>query len=161
MQSEVETVAVPRVGQTVRVISDLVTFKVLADDTDGAYSIVETRTPPGGGTPPHRQLHDDETFVVLEGSYGFMVDGEQRSGGPGTTIVVRRGTIHSYQNTGDEPARMLIINSPAGIHERFFAAAGEIVDGPDVPFLPPTDESIGRLMSVVDQFGIEIQPPPA
>jgi quercetin dioxygenase-like cupin family protein len=63
----------PGEGRTVRVVTDLVTFKALGSDTGGAYSLFETVTAPGQGTPPHRQLLEEESFYVLEGTYAFLV----------------------------------------------------------------------------------------
>ena len=41
-------------GRTVTVLGgDVITIKVTAEETGGAFSVFETITPPGGGPPPH------------------------------------------------------------------------------------------------------------
>ena len=61
----------PGARQIMRVLGNLVTFKALAADTGGAYTLVETRTAPGQGMRPHLQHYDDEAFLVLEGTYAI------------------------------------------------------------------------------------------
>ena len=140
-------------GKTLRVISDLVTWKASAAETGGAYSLFETRTPVGGGTPPHLQRYEDEAFFVLSGTYTFLVDGEQIEIGAGGYAFVPRDTVHAFSNNGDEEARMLILVTPGGIHENFFAEVGVPVDAPmaapDIPWM----------LGVAAKYGLEILPP--
>ncbi len=143
-------------GPTYRVVADLVTFKATAATTNGAYGLFETRTPPGQGVPPHRQRYEEEAFWVLEGRYHFLVDGQQVELGPGGYVFVPRGTVHAYTNSGDSAGRMLILVSPGGIHERFFAEVGEPMGDPAVPASPP---DLPRLIAVATKYGIEILPP--
>lgn len=145
----------PGAGKTVRVVTDLVTFKASAADTGGAYSLFETRTAPGQGTPPHRQLLEEETFYVLEGTYAFLVGDETRELGPGGIAFIPRTTVHAYTNVGADTARMIILATPGGIHERFFAEVGEPVDAPAGPI------DVEKLVSVAAKYGIEILPPPS
>ena len=147
----------PGEGRTVRVITDLVTFKALAADTGGAYSLFETVTQPGMGTPPHRQSLEEETFYVLEGRYTFLVGDRTIELGPGGYAFVPRETVHAFTNTGDAPARMLIMVTPGGIHEGFFAELGEPVDAP----LPAGGPDIARIVATAAKYGMEILPPSA
>ncbi len=150
----------PTEGRTVRVIADLVTFKALAADTGGAYSLFETTTLPQGGTPPHRQHYEEEAFFVLEGTYTFRIGDETVALGPGGFAFVPRGTIHAFTNTGSGPARMLILVTPGGIHEQFFAEIGEPIADPAAP--PPAGPpDVEKLLAVAAKYGVEILPPPA
>ncbi len=45
------------------------------ESTGGALSILQVTEPPGAEAPLHVHHHDDETFVVLEGSVTFEVAG--------------------------------------------------------------------------------------
>jgi quercetin dioxygenase-like cupin family protein len=140
-------------GLTLRVATDLVTFKAVGSGTNGAYSLIEGLTQPGQGVPPHRQ-GDDEAFFILEGTYTIQVGGETRVAGPGEFIFIPRGTVHAFLNTGDAPSRMLVINSPAGAHEQFFVEAGEVVDDPTIPMTG--EPNIPRLMAAAQRHGIEM-----
>ncbi|MBM6594225.1 cupin domain-containing protein [Microvirga pudoricolor] len=148
----------PRAGDTVHLLGTLITFKATAAETEGLFSLVETSTAPGQGTPPHLQRDDAEAFYVLEGEYEFIL-GEQKSlRGPGSFVFVPRGTPHGFRNGGEAPARMLIINLPGGLHENFFAEAGEPVADASV-FPPMTPPDIPRIVSAGARYGIEMLPP--
>ncbi len=146
-------------GTMVQVLSELITFRITSDQTDGAYTIVETITAPGGGTPPHIQHKDSEAFYVLEGTYTFVLGESSIEVGAGQHVYVPTETIHAFQNSGSEPARMLIINSPGGIHEKFFREVGQPVDDPSN--VPPADmeAQIARVMEAAPRYGIEMLPP--
>ncbi|SKA20526.1 cupin domain-containing protein [Consotaella salsifontis] len=149
--------APPKVGDIVHLLGTLITFKATAAETEGAFSLVEVKTGTGQGTPPHLQRDDAEAFYVLEGHYRFFLDGKTRVAGPGEFIYVPRGTPHGFWNDEDTPSRMLIINVPAGIHDRFFIEAGDPVESADAapPMAPP---DIPRLMTAAGRYGIEMLP---
>jgi mannose-6-phosphate isomerase-like protein (cupin superfamily) len=71
------------------------------------------------GTHPGRPiagLHvhhsDDEAWFVLEGRLGFRVGDEEQEVGAGESMLVRRGTAHSYWNPLPAPARYLLVMTP-------------------------------------------------
>ncbi len=145
-------------AETVHLLGTLVTFRALAADTEGAFSLVEALTAPGQGTPPHLQRDDAEAFYVLEGEFEFMLAGTTARSGPGTFHYVPRGVPHGFRNAGDVPARMLIINLPGGLHENFFREAGDkVADGSVFPPMTPPD--IPRLVAAASRYGIEMLPP--
>jgi mannose-6-phosphate isomerase-like protein (cupin superfamily) len=79
--------------------------------------VVADRTDPG--TDPGRpiaglHLHrsDDEAWFVLSGRLGFQVGDDEREVGAGDSILVRRGTPHSYWNAIPEPTRYLLVMTP-------------------------------------------------
>ena len=79
---------------------------VIADWTDPG-------THPGrpiAGLHVHRS--DDEAWIVLEGSLGFRVGAEEREVSAGDSLLVGRGTPHSYWNARAEPARYLLVMTP-------------------------------------------------
>jgi quercetin dioxygenase-like cupin family protein len=51
--------------------------------------------PDGGGPGSHTHPYD-ETFVVLEGSATFTVDGRDVEASAGTVIVVPAGAVHGF-----------------------------------------------------------------
>ena len=150
----------PSAGQTYRVIADLVTFKAVAADTGGAYSLFEDRSDPGQGTPAHLQRYEDETFFVLEGTYRFLVGDQTVDLAAGGYAFVPRGTVHAFTNIGDASARLLVLVTPGGIHEQFFAELGEPVADPTVPLPPAGPPDVARIVAVAAKYGIEILPPP-
>jgi quercetin dioxygenase-like cupin family protein len=53
----------------------------------------------------------------------MTVDGVRRRLGPGETLHIPAGVVHSGGNVGDRPGRRLLVFSPAGMEE-FFREAG-------------------------------------
>jgi uncharacterized cupin superfamily protein len=60
----------------------------------------------------HLHRSDDEAWFVLEGRLGFRVGDEEREVAAGESILVERGTPHSYWNAAAEPARYLLVMTP-------------------------------------------------
>ncbi len=68
------------------------------------------------------------------------------------------GSLHSFKNESDKPARMLISVAPAGL-EKMFLEVGQPV-APGAAPSPPTPAEIERLLAVAPRYGIEIKLPP-
>lgn len=64
----------------------------------------------------HLHRSDDEAWIVLEGRLGFRVGDEQREVPAGESILISRGTPHSYWNAIAEPTRYLLVMTPR-IHQ--------------------------------------------
>jgi mannose-6-phosphate isomerase-like protein (cupin superfamily) len=60
----------------------------------------------------HLHRSDDEAWFVLEGRLGFRVGDEEHDVAAGESILVERGTPHSYWNAAAEPARYLLVMTP-------------------------------------------------
>lgn len=145
-------------AQTYHLLGNIIRIKAGGALTNNAYSLVEITTAPGAGTPPHRQKDDDEAFFVLEGSYEFMHNGSLVAAGPGAFVFVAKGEPHAFRNAGSKPARMLIINSPAGLHENFFREAGDAI-GENDPMPEAGAPDLPRLGAAAERYGIEFLPP--
>src|SRR5262245_14207488 len=61
----------------------------------------------------------------------WTVDGESLDAGPGDVIVTPAGTPHSYEVLGDEPARVVCVDSPLRPMPPRRAFAGRIAPAPD------------------------------
>jgi mannose-6-phosphate isomerase-like protein (cupin superfamily) len=95
--------------------------KALEADTHGAYSLLEWRSERGGAwVPPHIHQAEEEAWYVLEGELTFRIGDRTIPAPTGSFILVPRGTLHSFANTGAGPARYLQLFSPGGM-ERYFA----------------------------------------
>jgi mannose-6-phosphate isomerase-like protein (cupin superfamily) len=141
------------------VLGELVTYKITSYQTGGAYSLFEVTTQPGAGPPPHVQHREDEAFYVLEGEYQFLVEGRTINAGAGSLIYVPKGNLHAHNNMGRGIGRMLVSQTPGGLHERFFEEIGEeMKDGSTAQASedPPDMESIVKIAA---EYGIEMPPP--
>jgi quercetin dioxygenase-like cupin family protein len=93
--------------------SDMV-FKATAENTNNAFSFMERTLPPGGRRPPrHVHLEADEAFYILAGEVTFWLDDEITVGTGGSFVLAPGGVMHSFGNQSAEPARVLIIHTPA------------------------------------------------
>jgi quercetin dioxygenase-like cupin family protein len=111
-------------GRVLRAFGEQVIVHLDGKRTSGKLTMWTNITPPGGGPPPHYHLNEDETFHVLEGRVAFLVDGQWREVSPGASAFMPRGVVHTFNNVGDQPSRMLITATPSGF-ENFFARCAE------------------------------------
>jgi quercetin dioxygenase-like cupin family protein len=149
----------PGEGRTVAVVGDVYRFLAVGDDTDGQYALWETIVPPGGGPPPHVHSREEEGFYVLDGEITFLVRDRRIVANAGTFANMPVGTLHSFKNETDRPARMLISVAPAGLERMFFEVGQPVLEGAQTA-PPPTREEIDKLLSVAPRYGIEIRLPP-
>jgi mannose-6-phosphate isomerase-like protein (cupin superfamily) len=139
------------------VFGELVTYKITSNQTGGAYSLFEVVTQPEEvGWPPHVQHREDEAYWALEGEYEFVVEGLTMRASTGSLIYVPRGNLHAHKNVGDEPGRLLVIQTPGGLHERFFEEIGEPATGESSSPVSEGSQDTGRLAVIAAQFGIEV-----
>jgi len=125
------------------------------------YSLVEALVSPGGGPPLNRHPADDEGFYVLDGRMRFTIGERSFEAGPGSFVQIPVGEVHTFTNVGTTAARMLILNVPGRLHDRFFSQAGEPLPSGTTTFpenaAPP---DVPRLLELGRQNGIEFLPPP-
>lgn len=129
----------PDEGDTVFLVGDAYTTLLTGAQTGGAFTMLEAVVNPDPGPPPHAHLDEEETFILLDGTMTFTVDGTIHDARPGTVVLVPRGVVHSYRNVGDGPARMLFLYSPPGMEAMFPEIGRAAVRGVVPPPLDPAD----------------------
>ena len=87
--------------------------------------------------PPHAHHDFMKIAYVLEGTYEFRVGDAEFSGGPGTTVVVPRGTYHTF--TTATGGKLLFVSAPAG-NEQLFIELGRLGPGATPEQLAAIDE---------------------
>ncbi len=99
-------------------------------DTGGAVFEFEAVLPPGlSGPPPHRHRFETESFTVVEGILRVRVGNDIRHLAEGENVTVPSGTVHAFGNPANRPARIRVVETPAGpLEEQFRAlvAAGRL-----------------------------------
>lgn len=76
----------------------------------GQVGMVDGELPSGGGFPvPHWHEDLDEVFYVLEGEVEFLLEGQWRRVGAGSTVFVPAGCVHAFRNASSRPARQLVV----------------------------------------------------
>jgi mannose-6-phosphate isomerase-like protein (cupin superfamily) len=101
-------------------------------DTRSELSVIEGAVRPHWPGPPLHHHEFDETFYMIEGELTFQVREDLITAGPGTLMFAERNVPHTFANLGDEPARYLLICTPAGF-ERYFDRIAAEADGVEPP----------------------------
>ena len=137
----------PGEGRRLTALGSTYTTKADAAVSRGAYWLVEEEFW-GAPTPLHSHTGAEEAFYVLSGEAAVWIDGTETGAGPGTFILVPRGTPHALRRLTDDPVRMLTLVSPPGM-ERFFEAV--VRAGEDALLADPE-----RLAALAANTGTEI-----
>ncbi|MFD0485555.1 cupin domain-containing protein [Kineococcus sp. GCM10028916] len=153
----------PDVQRAVWFLGALVTTQLDSAETSDCLAVLEHRGRNGYNSPLHRHLHDDETFLVLDGSVELVADGEEYTAQAGSTIFLPKHTVHGFV-VASAAARFLTLHNPGGF-DRFTNQVGvpTLVDAtrsdltPPPEVVAPTPEELTRIAA---GYGIEILGPP-
>jgi mannose-6-phosphate isomerase-like protein (cupin superfamily) len=144
-------------GDSFWVLGDLYTFKVTAKQTNGTFTIIDQIIQPQNGPPPHTHHREDEAFYVLEGRFAFLCGDKESVLEAGSFAYIPKGTLHTFKNIGEGQGRLLVIITPAGLEE-FFYAIGAPADGMASP--PAFDPAIiGKVVSLAKDYHMEVKVP--
>lgn len=132
------------------------TLKASAEETGGAFILLEDRMVRGKTTPLHMHPNEDEAVYVLEGELLVDIEGEQHRVGQGGFFVAPRGVPHAWMVTS-ETAHILALQTP-GTGEAFYRALTEPVRSAADASRPP---NWARLREVAERSeSIELLGPP-
>jgi mannose-6-phosphate isomerase-like protein (cupin superfamily) len=96
-------------------VTDII-FKLQKEQTAGNLGSSEMILPPGYlGAPPHLHKGFDEICIVLQGTLHIMVGEEVFEVPSGGWHLRPRNIVHTFWNSGKEPARFIELYSPAGM----------------------------------------------
>jgi quercetin dioxygenase-like cupin family protein len=138
-------------GKKLNVLGMPLRFLCDADDTAGAWSLMEEEIPVGLGPPPHR--HDwDEAYYVIEGALDFEIDGKQVRIERSDFAYLPRNTVHAFKGASPSPTRVLIFAAPAHSSAFFEDVNREVRMVPD---------DLAKVPSIGQRHGIEFIPAPA
>ena len=148
----------PGEGDAFSAVGDV--YRVLASgrQTGDVYALSEIRVSPNNGPPPHIHSREDESFFVLEGEIDFQIGDEKITARPGTFIQGPRGIAHSFRNTTQLPARVLVFVTPGGF-ENFVKEFAQPVASFDSPAIPASKDQVDKLLAAAPKYGIQILPP--
>lgn len=104
-----------------------ITFSVVAEESNGTVTVQRCDVRAGSGVPlAHSHDGFEETIYGLEGTCAFAVDGEEITIGPGDTLCIRRGAVHSFM-AGDEDVAFLAIATPGVFGPDYFLELRDVV----------------------------------
>ena len=132
------------------------TMKATAEETDGAFVLLEDRMARGKTTPLHTHPNLDETLIVLEGEILVYAEGREHRVGPRGVAVAPRGVPRAFMVTS-ESAIILALQTP-GSGESFYRDASE----PATAETDPARTDFGLLRAAAERHPdiIEILGPP-
>lgn len=154
LASQAVKISQPGEGSAFWMVGDLNNIKISGEQTNGAYSLIETSVLPQGGPPPHVHLREDEMFYMMAGEVTFWVGDRTVHATPGTSIFIPKGTVHNFKNQSTEPASMLTLFSPGGF-EQYFAEVGTPARWGDTQAPPTTQAMIDRFRAAAPKYNIE------
>lgn len=107
-------------------VGGILTFKITSEESGGRLTALETIAAPGEGPPLH--VHEqDELIYALEGSFRIKLGDTLRAMPPRSFVFIPRGTPHTWQNIGTDPARFFAAVMPAAVaFEDFFTRYAEL-----------------------------------
>lgn len=103
-----------------------------AEETGGARIVVDFAVEQGGFVPGGDHVHDtcSEHFEVLAGHITFVVNGEERTLGPGEQFTVPPGAWHRWWNASEGEVRTRVRIEPAlDFQEAILVVWGLCADG--------------------------------
>jgi quercetin dioxygenase-like cupin family protein len=144
-------------GEAFALFALLATIKMSADDTDGQYSLMEVEAPPGGGSPWHIHLDEDEWFYVRDGEFTVYIGDERLTLAPGGFAFGPKGVPHTFI-AGSDGGKILIQSGP-----KFEGFLREIAEPAAEHVLPPAPKSppdMELLLPIAAKWAYEILGPP-
>lgn len=130
-------------------VGGILTFKATSDQSDGELTAIDTVAMPGEGPPLHVHPNEDEFIYVLDGTFRVKLADELIETGPGAFVFIPRGTPHTWQNVGDNPARFFAGIMPATVaFEQFFTRYAQLPTG------ERGVEAFGRLAAETNAFDV-------
>ncbi len=150
-------------GESILVMTDLVTVKLRSQEGPGAFVLTEVSSPPQGGPPGLHRHPDQETFYVLEGMFRF----DTLQGGQPTSVEARAGTVihipsmawHNYKNVGQAPGKLLVILQPGEMIDFFRELGVPVTDRTNLP-RPSGPPDMQRVMAITAKHHVEMMRPP-
>ena len=104
----------PGEGRSIDLGTFAMSVKATAEDTGGAFSLLEANEPAGFGPPLHIHHGASEAFYVLEGEYIVFVEDQEFACPAGSFIFIPAETPHGFR-VGNVPSRKLNLYTPAAM----------------------------------------------
>src|SRR5215211_4814651 len=143
-QEEEGTMA-PSTSEEIKVGEHLIRFLVEGEQSAGSVAVFEFDVPAGAKVAAAHS-HDgyEETIYGLEGVLSWTIEDTTTDVGPSEALVIPRGAVHHFDNTGDVDAKALAIVTPGVLGPYFFREVAAVLDA--AAGGPPDLASIGEVM---------------
>ena len=131
--------------EEIRVGEMVIRFLVEGEQSGGSVAVFEFDVPAGSKVAAAHS-HDgyEETIYGLEGVLTWTIEGTPIDVGRGEALLIPRGAVHHFVNTGEVDAKALAIVTPGILRPDFFREVGAILDA--AAGGPPDVAAIGAVM---------------
>ena len=117
----------PGEGRTIPLGSVHMRVQEDGTQTRGTLGLAEFEVPPHAPTPPPHVHHaHEEGFYILEGELEFLAGTQTVRASQGTFVMVPIGTVHTFSNPTEKPARFLNTFTPP-LYLGYFEALSELL----------------------------------
>lgn len=120
-------------GERVSLRGTEVVFKAVGEREGGGPTVLEFIAAPGFSTGDHFHTKVEEIFYVIDGDFNFRVGDWSGRVGRGHVVRIPPHVPHGFGNAGAAPATVLVLISPAGVHEDYFRELSAILAVPGPP----------------------------
>jgi quercetin dioxygenase-like cupin family protein len=134
-------------------LGELLTIVASAEQTGGAFSLMEERLPRGAEPPPHVHRREHEAFLVLDGALTVRVGEATLAAEAGAFVFCPLGVPHLLTVESDE-IRMLTLCCPGGV-EALFMELGEPAPARTLP-VDAAEPDLDRVATLAAHYGAEI-----
>lgn len=126
----------------------LIGHKLVSIPTPGDYAFADVELTPGlPGPPPHQHVEANELYVCLDGAIEILREDTWHTLRRGDSLLVPKGTRHSFRSVEGEPGRFVTIHDPGGPMDALFLEHGIPTDAPEAFERSISDEAIGRFVA--------------
>ena len=87
--------------------------------TGGVLGLFRQIIAPQSGPPAHIHRDADEFFYVVSGTFDFKLGDRIVNVTTGSVVFIPKGTVHTFENKGTQPAILLVEVTPAGLEQKF------------------------------------------
>jgi quercetin dioxygenase-like cupin family protein len=127
-------VLLPGEGREIDLGTSSMFVKAAGEETQGAFTLLESSAPAGFGPPLHIHRDAAESFYVLQGEYTMVVDGNEYVCPAGSFIYIPAGLPHTFR-VGAMASRKLNLYTPAAMVGYFDDLSRATGGGPVAPEL--------------------------
>jgi mannose-6-phosphate isomerase-like protein (cupin superfamily) len=114
--------------------------------TRGTLGLAEFEVSPHAPTPPPHIHHaHEEGFYILEGELEFLAGNQTVRASQGTFVMVPIGTVHTFSNPTEKPARFLNTFTPP-LYLGYFEALSKLTQAS----IAPDPQQFAELMAHYD-----------
>ena len=120
-------------GKALSLRGTQVAYKAEGQRPAGGPTFLEFTAAPGFKTGDHIHSQIEEIFYVVEGEFQIRAGDRALRATRGDFVLVPPGVPHGFANPVGGPAKMVLLISPAGVHEQYFEELAAILAKPGAP----------------------------